>query len=82
MQVSIRKMGNSQGVLIPKPILAQVGLEEFADLRVNNGVIEIRAFKRNPREDWAAQSRRIAEAGDDLLVWPEFANEGDTELVW
>ncbi|MFN5142911.1 MAG: AbrB/MazE/SpoVT family DNA-binding domain-containing protein, partial [Burkholderiales bacterium] len=27
MEVAIRKMGNSQGVLIPKPILAQVGLE-------------------------------------------------------
>ena len=32
MEVSIRKMGNSQGVLIPKPILAQVGLEGAADL--------------------------------------------------
>ena len=27
MEVAIRKMGNSQGVLIPKPILAQLGLE-------------------------------------------------------
>jgi hypothetical protein len=26
-----RKMGNSQGVLIPKPILAPVGLEGTAD---------------------------------------------------
>ncbi|MDP2823528.1 MAG: hypothetical protein Q8O52_12745 [Sulfuritalea sp.] len=82
MRVSIRKMGNSQGVLIPKPILAQVGLDEVADLQVNNGVIEIRPLKRNPREDWAKDSQRIAEAGDDVLVWPEFGNEGDAELVW
>jgi len=82
MQVSIRKMGNSQGVLIPKPILAQVGLEELADLRVNNGVIEIRPVKRNLREDWAKDSQRIAAAGDDALVWPELGNEGDAELVW
>lgn len=82
MQVSIRKMGNSQGVLIPKPILAQVGLEELADLRVNNGVIEIRPLKRNLREDWAKDSQRIAAAGDDALVWPELGNEGDAELVW
>jgi antitoxin MazE len=81
MQVSIRKMGNSQGVLIPRRILAQVGLEQFADMRVNNGVIEIRSLKRNPREDWARDSQRIAEAGDDTLVWPEFANDGDTDLV-
>lgn len=82
MQVSIRKMGNSQGVLIPKPILAQVGLEGLADLRVNNGVIEIRPVKRNPREDWAKDSQRIAAAGDDALAWPEFGNDGDAELVW
>lgn len=82
MHVSIRKMGNSQGVLIPKPILAQVGLEAVADLQVNNGVIEIRPLKRNPREHWARDSQRIAEAGDDVLAWAEFGNEGDAELVW
>ncbi len=82
MQVSLRKIGNSQGVLIPKPVLAQVGLDDVADLRVNNGVIEIRPAKRNPREGWADDSQRIAKAGDDALVWPEIANEGDAELVW
>ncbi|MDP1653345.1 MAG: hypothetical protein Q8L56_11555 [Rhodocyclaceae bacterium] len=75
-------MGNSHGVLIPKPILAQVGLDAVADLQVNNGVIEIRPIKRNLREDWARDSQRIAEAGDDMLVWPESGNEGDAELVW
>lgn len=82
MEVAIRKMGNSQGVLIPKPILAQVGLEGTADLQVRDGVIEIRAVRRNPRDGWADDARRIAEQGDDALVWPEIANDGDHELVW
>ncbi|MEO6065790.1 MAG: hypothetical protein ABIP49_08450 [Lysobacterales bacterium] len=82
MEVAIRKMGNSQGVLIPKPILAQVGLEGSADLQVRDGVIEIRAIRRNPREGWADAARRLAENDDDGLVWPEFSNEGDEELVW
>jgi antitoxin MazE len=82
MEVAIRKMGNSQGVLIPKPSLAQVGLECTADLQVRDGVIEIRPVRRNPREGWAADARRIVEQGDDVLVWPEFANEGDRDLVW
>ncbi len=82
MQVSIRKIGNSQGVLIPKPILAQVGLDDVADLTINNGVIEIRPAKRNPREGWARDSQRIAEGDDDGLVWPEFGNEGDADLAW
>lgn len=82
MEVAIRKMGNSQGVLIPKPILAQVGLEGSADLQVRNGVIEIRPVRRNPREGWAEDARRLAERGGEALVWPELANEGDDELVW
>jgi antitoxin MazE len=82
MEVAIRKMGNSQGVLIPKPILAQLGLEGTADLQVRDGVIEIRAVRRNLREGWADDARRIADHGDDVLVWPEFSNDGDTDLVW
>jgi len=82
MEVAIRKMGNSQGVLIPKPILAQVGLEGTADLQVRDGVIEIRAIRRNPREGWADDARRLAAQGGDALVWPEVSNEDDDKLVW
>jgi len=82
MQVSIRTMGNSKGVLIPKPILEQTGLQDLADLQVNNGVIEIRPIQRHPREGWAADSQRIAQAGDDGLVWPEVANADDKDLQW
>ena len=82
MEVAIRKMGNSQGVLIPKPLLAQVGLEGTADLQVRDGVIEIRPVRRNPREGWEQDAQRLAAEGGDALVWPERANEGDGELVW
>ena len=82
MQVAIRVMGNSKGVLIPKPILEQTGLVDVADLQVNNGVIEIRPLKRNPREGWAADSQRVAKSGEDALMWPEFANAGDADLQW
>lgn len=82
MEVAIRKMGNSQGVLIPKPVLAQLGLKGSADLQVRNGVIEIRPVRRNPREGWAEDAKKLAEAGADLAVWPEFANAGDRDLAW
>ncbi|WP_395794516.1 AbrB/MazE/SpoVT family DNA-binding domain-containing protein [Aquimonas sp.] len=82
MEVTIRKMGNSQGVLIPKPILAQLGLEGTADLQVRDGVLEIRPVRRNPREGWAEDAKRVAAASDDSLVWPEVGNAGDDELVW
>ena len=59
MEVAIRKMGNSQGVLIPKPILTQIGLDGTADLQVRNGVIEIRAIraKAGPMTRFAWPSR-------------------------
>ena len=82
MEVAIRKMGNSRAVLIPKPVLAQLGLEDSADLQVRDGVIEIRAIHRNPREGWSEDARRLAEHGDDALVWPELANADDAELTW
>ena len=82
MQVSIRKMGNSQGILIPKPILKQLGLTDAADLQVNGHVIEIRPLKRKPREGWAQDSQRLAATGDDAMVWPEVGTQGDAELEW
>lgn len=82
MQVSIRKMGNSHGVLIPKPILLETGLSEVAELTLNKGVIEIRPVKPSPRTGWAEDAQRIAAQADDALVWPALANDGDEALQW
>ena len=82
MEISIRKIGKSQVLLIPRSILAQVGIEDSADLQVRDGVIEIRAARRNPREGWAADARRLSGQCGDPLVWPELGNEGDADLVW
>jgi len=82
MEVAIRKMGNSQGVLIPKPILAQLGLEGTVDLQVRDGVIEIRPVRRNLREGWADDARGLAQQGDDAPMWPEITNTGDDEWTW
>ncbi len=46
-----------------------------------DGAIAIQPSKCNPREGWARDSRRIAEAGDAALAWPEFGNESDAELL-
>ena len=82
MKVAIRRMGNSQGVLIPKPLLVQVGLESEAEMVIEKGCIVLRRPQATAREGWAEASRKIAEAEDDKLVWPEFGNESDSELRW
>lgn len=82
MKTAIRRMGNSQGVIIPKPLLAQVGLETEAEMAVENGAIVLRPLRKEARQGWSEASRRIAAAADDGLIWPEFANEADKELEW
>ena len=82
MRIAIRKLGNSQGIIIPKPLLAQAGLVDEADMRVENGVITLSPVKRSPREGWAEASQSIAGSIDDKPVWPEFGKTGDKALKW
>jgi antitoxin MazE len=82
MKITIRRMGNSQGVIIPKPILAQVGLEGEAEMVVEKGAIVLRKPADPVRTGWAEASKRVAEASDDALAWPDFANESDRDLRW
>ena len=84
MRASLRKMGNSSGVIIPKPILAQIGVEagDELDLSLDAGRLVLAPAKRHPRAGWADAARRIAETGDDALVWPEFGNVDDADLKW
>jgi len=83
MKTAIRKMGNSQGLLIPKPFLTQIGMEiGEVDIEIENNAIVIRKLAKKPREGWADASKKIAAADDDKLVMPEFANDDDKDLVW
>ncbi len=82
MKTVIRRMGNSRGVLIPKPLLAQVGLEDEAEMLVEKDCIVLRRLQKKVREGWAEASRNIASTNDDKLVWPPFANADDMALKW
>ena len=82
MLTSIRRMGNSQGVLIPKPILQQVGFNDEVEMVVVGNTVILQHPKPAVRAGWAEASRELAAGGDDALVWPEFGNEDDDKLVW
>ena len=84
VHVRIRQIGNSQGVVIPKPVLAQLGLngEAEAEMTIEGGALVLRRPASPVRTGWAEAARKIAEAGDDELIMGEFGNEADTELVW
>jgi antitoxin MazE len=81
MKTVLRSLGNSKGIIIPKPILVQMGFEDEVDMAVEGDALVIRR-PRIPRAGWAEAAKQIAAAGDDALVVPEFGNEGDAELAW
>jgi antitoxin MazE len=80
----IRRMGNSHGVIIPKPLLAEIGAKagDKVDMRVERGKIVMVRAKRKPRDGWADASKALAAAGQGGLVWPEFGNAGDKDWTW
>jgi len=82
MHVNIRQFGNSHGVVIPKPMLTQLGLLDAADIAIEGDAIVLRKPVRVPRQGWAEAAQKIAEADDDGLVMGDFPNEGDEDLAW
>jgi len=82
MHVNIRQFGNSHGVVIPKPMLTQLGLLDAADIAIEGDAIVLRKPVPVPRQGWAEAAQKIAEADDDGLVMGDFPNEGDEDLAW
>ena len=70
MRTSLIKIGNSQGIRIPKPILEQCGLHEEVELEVRRHTLLIRPAHR-PRQGWEDAFRTMAACHDDALLDPE-----------
>ena len=67
MRTRIVKIGNSQGVRIPKLLLERSNLAEEVELEAEDNRIVIRSTKQ-PRQDWERAFRAMAERGDDALL--------------
>jgi antitoxin MazE len=82
LPITVRRIGNSLGVVIPKPVLSQVGLKGRAEMTVERGAIVLRKPRKVVRNGWAAAAQLVAERGGDQLLTGEFANAADAELSW
>ncbi|MEN3381690.1 MAG: antitoxin MazE [Hyphomicrobiales bacterium] len=65
MKSAIRKMGNSHGVIIPKPLLEEIGakVNDAVDVKVHKGKIVISPVGGSPRAGWAEASKRLSASG-------------------
>ena len=84
MQSAVKKFGNSAGVIIPKPMLSEIGAQagDKVDISVRDGRIVIQLLASDQRQGWAEDAARLAATGDDGLVWPEFSDDTDDEWTW
>jgi antitoxin MazE len=84
MKTRIIKIGNSQGIRIPKVLLEQSGLGEEVELEVRDAQIVIRPAER-PRQGWDEAFRAMAEQADDQLLDEDVTAQTDwdtTEWQW
>ena len=81
VKTRIIKIGNSQGIRIPKPLLEQSGLQEEVELKVEENRIVIQAVS-HPRRGWEEAFGAMAEQGDDALLDPDVIESEWDETEW
>jgi len=84
IKTRIIKIGNSQGVRIPKLLLDQLGFGTDVEIAVQQNNLVIRPLQ-HPRYGWEEQFRAMADQGDDQLVDGDIASLStwdDEEWEW
>lgn len=78
MKARIVRIGNSQGVRIPKPLIEQAGLGEEVELVVKGATIVIKAVN-GPRVGWARAFAEMAATDDDTMLDAQAGTRFDDE---
>src|SRR5258708_13713360 len=81
MRSKIVRIGNSQGVRLPKLMIEEAGLNKDVELRVEDGQIVI-AASRIARAGWADAAQRAHAAADDQLQSSGATRFDATEWEW
>lgn len=85
MKTKVIKIGNSQGVRLPKVLLCQIGVDKEVDLEVEKDRIVIKPI-RSRRSGWREAFEKMAISKDDTLLDNDAAlnqSEWDnTEWEW
>ena len=74
MKTHIVKIGNSQGIRIPKLILEQCGFDKEVELEVHDQELVIRAIHQ-PRHTWEEAFHAMSAYGDDTLLDAETGSQ-------
>jgi antitoxin MazE len=80
IRTRIVKIGNSQGIRIPKPLLEQSGIHTEVEIEVQDDRLIVRPAPRS-RVGWDEAFAAMAERGDDVLLDDITTTEWD-RLEW
>jgi antitoxin MazE len=80
IQTRIVKIGNFQGIRIPKSLLEQIGISQAVEIEVQSDRIVIRAALK-PRVGWEEAFAKMAEQYDDVFLDDVTTTEWE-ELEW
>lgn len=76
MKTKIVKIGNSQGIRIPKPLLEQTGLNGEVEIEIRDDALVITRAGHS-RSGWAEKFQAMADRGDDARL-----DDVPTTLTW
>jgi antitoxin MazE len=81
MKAHLVRVGNSQGVRIPKALLAQCGMTGSVSMQVENGALVLRALAPE-RDGWEERFAAGAAVDDDLKDWEGAALDHASDHDW
>ncbi len=81
MKARLIKIGNSQGLRIPKPILDQTGIMDDVEIELEENKIIIRPVK-NVRAGWDAAFKMMGERSDDEPIVDDQISHSWDEEEW
>lgn len=67
MRVELTRIGNSRGIRIPKPLIAECGLGDVVELRLTPEGLVI-APHRAPRQRWKQAFASAAQESTEMLL--------------
>ena len=81
LKTRIIRIGNSQGIRIPKMLLQQLGFTDEVELEAQNDQLIVRPI-RTPRQGWDAAFQQMAASADDQLMDDELVPTAFDQDEW
>lgn len=86
MRSALKKIGNSSGLIIPKPLLLEIGAEagDAVEIEVEDGRLVVSKISKTVREGWADASRQLGLQGlsEEDVEWLESPLTSETDEDW